>query len=128
MTLALNYPDTATFVEAQSDNGYSNKKVKYQQFDCPVIFVQSIDFAHSNFQDAIDADAVCYPDINNSDVIAYANRLEGLYILMPLYGAADDQAWFKVIRAAVHRDHLLGNIIDNIELQLKKSEPIPGVS
>jgi len=128
MTLALNYPDTATFVEARSNSGYANKKIVYQQFDCSVIFIQSTDFVHSGFQDNIDADAICFPDINNEFVVSLANRLEGLYILMPLFGAADSQSWYKVTKASVSRDHLLSNSIDNIQLDLKKAESIPGVS
>jgi len=123
----LVYNDTATFVEVRS-NGYASSKVKYQQFDCAVIFVQSTNFRHANNQDQIDADAICYPDPSNSFIQALANRLEGLYILMPLFGASDDQSWYKVTRATVNRDHLLTNTIDNIELLLKKSENIPGVS
>lgn len=127
MTLKLDYPDTATFVEAKS-TGYSGSKVMFQQFDCPVIFIQSTDFVHSGHQDNIDADAICFPDINNEFIRALANRLEGLYILMPLFGGADDRSWYKVTRATVNRDHLLTNSIDNIELELKKAEPVPGVS
>lgn len=121
------YPDTATFVEAKS-TGYSGSKVMYQQFEAAVIFIQSTAFVHGNYRDNIDADAICYPDPNNEFIQALANRLEGLYILMPLFGAADNPSWYKVTQATVNRDHLLTNSIDNIELQLKKAEPIPGVS
>ena len=127
MTLRLNYPDTATFAEVGS-SGYAGKKAMVAQFECPVIFVQSTDFRHNNFRDEINADAVCYPDPTNEFVMSYANRLEGMYVLMPLYGAADNQSWFKISKVTVNRDHLLNNTIDNIELQLKKSTPVPGVS
>lgn len=123
----LSYPDTATFVEARS-NGYAQSKVMYQQFECDVIFVQSTSFRHLNQQDQIDADAMCFPDPENSFIQALHNRLEGLYILMPLFGGADERSWYKVTSATVNRDHLLSNQIDNIELVLKKAEEIPGVS
>ena len=121
------YQDTATFVEATS-GGYANSKTMLQQVEVEVIFVQSTDHVHSNFQDVIDADAICSPNPDNSFIMSMFNRLEGLYILMPLYGAADSQSWFKVSKCVINRDHLLNNLIDNIELQLKKCEAVPGVS
>lgn len=121
------YQDTATFVEVVS-NGYAGKKQLYQQSDVEVIFLQATDIVHSGHQDNVDADAICYPNPDNQFIVDMANRLEGLYILAPLYGAADGQSWYKVTKVIVNRDHLLTNNIDNIQLQLKKSEPIPGVS
>lgn len=127
MTQLLNYPDTATFAEVGS-SGYAGKKAMIAQFECEVIFVQSIDFRHNNFRDEIDADALCFPNPENEFVVNYSNRLEGMYVLMPLYGAADSVAWYKITKVTVNRDHLISNSIDNIELQLKKATPVPGVS
>ncbi len=127
MILALNYQDTATFVVAQSGE-YGNSKTMLEQADVPVIFLQATQFRHASFQDQIDADAICYPDITNEFIVAHANRLEGMYVLEPLYGAADSIAWFKITQVIVNRDHLLNNEIDNIECRLKKASPVPGVS
>lgn len=128
MNLILDYPDTATFIEATSSAGYANKKTVANQFDCSVIFIQSIDFIHNNFQDNLDADAVCFPDPTNTDILATFNRLEGVYVLMALFGADAARSWFKITKVTVNRDHLLNNEIDNIHLLLKKTEPIPGIS
>lgn len=127
MNLVLEYPDTATFVLAQS-GVYGNNKTMLEQFAVDVIFVQNLQFRRFGYQDQIDADALCFPDITNEFVMEHANRLEGMYVLMPLYGAADNISWFKVTQVIVNRDHLLNNEIDNIELRLKKASPIPGVS
>ena len=127
MTLKLDYPDTATFVIAQSGD-YGNKKSVQEQMDVSVIFSQNTQFRHFGFQDQIDADAICYPDIEDDFVIDNFNRLEGMYIMAPLFGAGDDISWYKVTQVIVNRDHLLDNQIDNIELRLKKASAIPGVS
>jgi len=127
MNEPLDYQDSATFALVES-TGYSASKEAVSQAEVAVIFVQNTGFDHQNFQDAVDSDAVCWPDISNYFVVANFNRLEGMYVLAPLYGSADEQSWYKVVDVTVNRDHLLGNTIDNIELRLKKTRPVPGVS
>jgi hypothetical protein len=127
MPLSLNYPNVATFVLVES-TGYGATKQVVDQADVNVIFEQDTNFQHSGNQDAITADAICWPDINNSFVQEYSNRLEGAYILMELYGSDASESWYKVESCVIRRDHLLTNSIDNIELFLKKTSPIPGVS
>lgn len=123
----LEYKDVATFVIVES-NGYRGTKVPLEQDDVPVIFLQDTNFKSGGFQENITADAICYPDPKNIFVIENHNRLEGMYILAPLFGVADEDAWYKVESATVNRDHLLSNTIDNVELILKKTTMIPGVS
>jgi hypothetical protein len=123
----LNYQDTATFITVES-NGYGNDKSVTAQVEVPVIFVQNTGFRHANNQDAIESDAVCWPDPENSFIQSNFNRLEGMYILEPLFGASDDPSWYKIIDVTVNRDHLLQNEINNIELKLKKTVAIAGVS
>jgi hypothetical protein len=50
-----------------------------------------------------------------------------MYILAPLFGVDDPNGWFKIVDVTINRDHLLNNVIDNVELKLKKTRPIPGV-
>lgn len=125
--IELYYPDTATFVKVSS-GGYSNSKTMESQDDVPVIFIQNTIFERANYQDATDSDATCFPDPTNDFVVNNHNRLEGMYILAPLFDASDDEGWYKIERVTVNRDHLLENEIDNIELSLRKARPIAGVS
>jgi hypothetical protein len=127
MNLALKYPDTATFVRVDS-SGYSGNKTSLQQVDIPVIFLQNTGFTRAGFQENIDADAICYPDFTHAFIKEQKNRLEGMYILAPLFDAADNDGWYKIESVTVNRDHLINNSIDNIELRLKKTRPLPGVS
>lgn len=121
------YQDSATFVKVSS-SGYSNNKSVEEQSDVSVVFIQSTGFNRSSFRDNVTADATCFPDPENTFILANHDRLEGMYILAPLFGINDDEGWYKVISVAVNRDHLLSNQIDNIELRLKKTRKIGGVS
>ncbi len=125
--MQLTYPDTATFVKVSSA-GYSTNKVVVSQEEIPVVFIQNTGFERTASQDGIISDAICYPDPENQFVCDNHKRLEGMYVLAPLFGADEDEGWFKVIKVLVNRDHLLGNQIDNIQVLLKKSSKINGVS
>lgn len=127
MTDLFDYQDTITMYEVSSGT-YSNSKSVVSSSDVPCVFLQNTQMSRSRFQDSVDSDAVCYVDPLNSFVQSKFNRLEGMYILAPLFGAGDSGSWYKVTDVIVNRDHLLGNEIDNIELRLKKSVALPGVS
>lgn len=126
--MELNYQDIATFVKVTSSGGYRGSKTMVEQDTVPVIFVQATGFVNAGYQENVDADAICWCDPTNDFVVNNFNRLEGVYILAPLYGVDDADAWYKVESVVVNRDHLLNNEIDNIELRLKKSEAPAGVS
>lgn len=127
MNLALNYPDTATFVAVEAE-GYSGTKTPTQQVDVPVIVIQNTGFVRAGYQENIDADMIIYPDFNHAFITENFNRLEGMYVIMRLYGAAMADSWFKITSVTTNRDHLLNNEIDNIELLLKKTRPLEGAS
>lgn len=127
MSALLKYQDTATFVKVIA-SGYANSKTSQQQIDVPVIFLQNTGFERSSFRETVDSDAICFPDPENAFIIANSNRLEGMYILAPLFNVEEDEGWYKIVAVTVNRDHLLNNEIDNIELALKKTRKIPGVS
>ena len=99
-----------------------------EQYEVKATFLQNTGFLHTNNQDVIDSDAIVYPDELNAVVKSLANRLEGMYVIAALYGADEDESWYKITKVSVNRDHLLTNTIDNIQCLLKKSEALPGVS
>jgi hypothetical protein len=125
--MKLNYQDSVTFVVVES-GGYRGGKEMISQHDVNCIFIQSIGFVQAGFQESLDADAICYPDPENEFVMDNSNRLEGMYVKAPLFDVNEDEAWYKVETVRVNRDHLLTNNIDNVELLLKKTRPIQGVS
>lgn len=127
MNMELNYPDTATFVKVTAGT-YRGSRVVSEQDAVPVIFVQNTGLNQSNFQDTINSDAICWPDPTNEFIVDNFNRLEGMFILAPLFDVDDDDGWYRVESVTVNRDHLISNQIDNIECRLKKTSRIAGVS
>lgn len=127
MTLKLNYRETVTIVKVESD-GYRNNKTVVDQAIVPAIFLQNTSFLDDNFQENVDADAVCYPDFTNEFLIENNYRLEGMYVLAPLFDVNSNDGWYKITNVRINRNHLLATAIDNIELLLKKSTRIMGVS
>lgn len=127
MGLQLRHKDNTTFVIVNSGN-YGNSKAVLEQHDVKGTFLQNTGFLHANNQDLLDADAILYPNERDSFIKANHNRLEGMYVIVALFGADADDSWYKITSVTVNRDHLLGNKIDNILLTLKKTESLPGVS
>lgn len=125
--MILDYKDTCTMVKVSS-TGYGNKKVVVEQAVVPCIFIQNTSFVRIGFQENTDADAFCYPDPSSSFVIDNSYRLEGMYILEPLFDIDSEEGWYKVESTSVNRDHLLSNQIDNVQLTLKKTRRIDNVS
>lgn len=121
------YQDTVTFVKVTSSE-YGNDKVASSYDDVRCVFLQDTAFVHGGYRDNVDSDAVCYPDPESTFVKNNYSRLEGMYILASLFGSGASDSWYKVENVIVNRDHLLSNQIDNIELRLKKTRPIAGVS
>lgn len=123
----LEYKDTATIVETVSD-GYGNQRLIADQQTVNCTMLQSTSFSRNGTIQQVESDATCYVDPTNSFVVANYNRLEGFYIQVSLYNSPQNISWYKILRVTVNRDHLLTNNIDNIELALKKTRPVPTVS
>ena len=124
MTLAMKYNDVATFVEVTS-GVYGSSKIIVDQEDVNCIFLQDTNMVHANHQDGRSADSICYPDPTNQFIIDNFNLLEGMYIMIEMFGKT---SWYKIESVTVNRNHLLGTEIDNIECLLKATTSIPGVS
>lgn len=123
----LNHKDTIIFVEVNA-TGYGNKKLVIGQHDVKGTFLQNTGFLHTTNQDLLDADAILYPNERDEFIKNNHNRLEGMYIIAPLFGSSNDESWYKIETVTVNRDHLLSNKIDNILCTLKRAESLPGVS
>jgi len=123
----LCHKDTIVFVEL-TNYGYGNKKNVIAQHDVMGTFIQNTGFLHTTNQDIINSDAILFPDHKDAFIISAYNRLEGMCIIAPVFGGDPDDAWYKITSVTVNRDHLLGNKIDNIQVLLKKTEALPGVS
>ena len=123
----LNHKDSFTIVVVDS-TGYGNKKVVVEQHSVKGTMLQNTGFLHTTNEEVLSADAILYPNERDPFVLAHHNRLEGMYVVVPLYGADPSDSWYKITNVAVNRDHLLSNKIDNILCALKRTEALPGVS
>ena len=122
----INYYDTVTFYKVTS-NGYGSKLIESSD-DVACLFLQNTGFGHSNNQDFINADAICYPDPENIFLVDNHFRLEGMYVLAPMFDANNDDGWYKITAVTVNKDILLQNMVGNIELALKKTAKLNLVS
>lgn len=127
MPKRLNHKDTITIIDSKPTE-YANTKAVQEMVVIKGTFLADTGFLHSSNQDSIDSDAVLYPDERNAFVLAHFNRLEGMYIIAPLFGGQRSESWYKITKCTVNRSHLLGNKIDNILCLLKKTRPLPNVS
>lgn len=121
------YPDSATFYKVSS-KAYANNKVVESFSGVPAILNQNTGYVRGGFQENTTSDATLFVDPRNTFVKANYNRLEGMYLIVTPFGAPNDVSWYKVTSVSVYKRHLGKNDIDNIELQLKKTEPLEGVS
>lgn len=124
--MSPDYQDTITLIEASVD-GYGVESVAEEAKVSAAVEFNTA-WRHGSNQDAINSNAVVFVDPEDEFVIEHCNRLEGMLVIIPLFGAGSAGAWYRVTSCAVSRDHQLANEIDNIQLNLKKSAGISGVS
>lgn len=117
------YPDLITIVETTLD-GYGNETVA-DQAEVEAIWEQNTSWRHGASQDTINSDAVAFVSPDNDFVQDKFNRLEGMMVMAEFFGGTD---WYRITSVTVSRDTQLTNEIDNIQLNLKKSSGITGVS
>lgn len=127
MGMELTYNETITIYKVSS-SGYRGSKQLVDSADVACIFAQGTGFSHQNNQENVDADAVVYVDFEDEFITENANRLEGMYVLANIFDGTNSKSWFKIDSVAINRDHLINNQIDNIELRLKKTASLPGIS
>lgn len=125
--MTLCYNETVTFVKVRSD-GYGNTKVVTEQGCVPCMFLQGTGFLRTNYQENTTADATCFVDPMDDFIVDNHYRLEGMYVLAPLFDVDDDEGWYLVTNITINRDHLLANQIDNVEVLLKKTRRPYGFS
>lgn len=123
----ISYFDTVTFYKV-SGGGYSSSKVVESSDDVACLFLQNTGFNRTSNQEAINSDAICYPDPENTFLIANHYRLEGMYVLAPMFSVDDVDGWYKVESVTINKDILLENKVGNIVLGLKKTAKLSLVS
>lgn len=122
----LIYNETVILIDPDIDD-YGSEQMG-ESASVPAIFGQRTGWAHGSNQTAVTSDAVAYLDPTNVFVSGHANRLEGMLLVAQLFGVSAPDAWYRITEVSVGRDSLLCNDIDTIQVNLKKTTEIAGVS
>lgn len=102
-----------------SSNGYGDKSVEVlTTIDC--LFLQSTGNSHSSNVEIATSDAHIYLDIENPVILEKGYRIEGMYLMVNPFGAADSESWYKISRVVVGQRKLLDNDVDNVHAYLRK--------
>lgn len=128
MSIPLNYKDTVQLVKHKlTADGYATEVID-EIVEVKALFIENTGWQHGGYQTAVTSDAEVYINPKDSFVKANFNRLDGMLIIANRYGNRDQQQWYRIISVIIGEDKLLGNTIDNISCQLKKTTEIFRVS
>lgn len=101
-------------------NGYGD----VIELDSAVIkgaFFEGTAESRSNDTDMIETyDAHCYVDETADFVIDNAFRLEGMYLVVSLYGYPNEKSWYKIADVKLGVTKMLDNRVNNCHCFLKK--------
>jgi hypothetical protein len=118
--MKLNYNETVTLYKTVSGN-YANNKTVSVEAKIPCIWLQNTSYTHVGNQSIVESGTAFFPDPEDDFVINNHNRLEGMFVLAPIFGDDNDEAWYRIESVEVNRDHLLKNEINNIQCFLNKT-------
>lgn len=124
----LDYKDTVQVVKTHiTTDGYGTEIIE-EIADVEALFISNTGWQHGSFQTDVTSDAEVYLNPENDFIVANAYRLEGMYVVSNRFGDSEPLAWYKITQVIIGEDKLLGNEIDNVNCQLKKTSEVPGVS
>lgn len=124
--IGLDYKDSVQLVDPVIDS-YGAEKIG-QVETVPALFIQGTGWQHAQNQTAVTSDGIIYIDPEHWFVIANTYRLEDMLVIANPFGSPTGDAWFRIVDVIVAQDKLLGNGIDNIRLELKKTTELAYVS
>jgi hypothetical protein len=124
--IGLDYKDSISLVDPVIDE-YGSEKIG-QVETVPALYIQRTGFVHAANQDDITSDGQIYIDPEHWFVVENVYRLEELLVIANSFNGSSSQAWYRIERVVVGQDKLLGNQIDNIKLELKKTTELNYVS
>lgn len=100
-------------------NGYGDSEIStLTTVDC--LFMQRTGNSHSSNVEIATSDASVYLDIENPVIKDIGYRIEGMYLMVNPFGAADVESWYKVSRVIVGQKKLTSNEVDNVHAYLQK--------
>jgi hypothetical protein len=122
----ISYPDTITLLT--TDVNLYGSEIVDEESEVACAIELNTGYMHTANQDAVNSDAIVFIDPNDPFVVDNFYRLEEMLVVITKYGSKEEDAWYKVTKAIVSMDHQLTNQIDNVQLNLKKTTSIVGIT
>jgi hypothetical protein len=122
----IDYQDTIRIISTTVDE-YGNE-IYADETSVAAVFEQNTGFRHSASQDGVSANVVAFVDPADDFIVDNFYRLEGMLAIAELFGVGVTSAWYRITSVTVARASQLDNEIDNIQLVLKKTAGLTGVS
>ncbi len=129
MSIPLTYKDTIQLVKPTLGSDGYGTEFAGEIASVSALFIENTGWQHGGYQSQITSDAEVYIDPDNTFVKENFNRLEGMMVVANRYGnVSSSQQWYRITSVIIGEDKLLGNSIDNINCQLKKTSEIEDAS
>lgn len=110
--------DTCQLATTVSD-GYGDTEIEVlTTVDC--LFLQITGNSHASNVEYATSDAHVYLDKDNQILLDKGYRIEGMYLMVNPFGAAEIESWYKVTRVDVGQQKLTTNAVDNVHAFLQK--------
>ena len=105
-------------------NGYGDA-VALDSADVAGAFFQGMSVNHQNDTDLLESyDAHCYIDETAPFVVENSFRLEGMYLVVSLYGYPQEKSWYLIRDVKLGVTKIRDNVVNNCHLFLQKCEPV----
>lgn len=116
-------PDTVRIINT-AVNGYGDTVI----LDAGYVkgaFFEGTSTNFTNDTDMIETyDAHCYVDETDPFVLDNSFRLEGMYLVVSLYGYPEDESWYLIKDVKLGVTKIIDNVVNNCHCFLQKCDPL----
>ena len=118
-------PDTVKIINT-AVNGYGDAVI-LDSANVKGAFFEGTAESFRNDTDLIEGyDAHCYVDETDPFVLENGYRLEGMYLVVSLYGYPEDESWYKIRDVKLGVTKIIDNVVNNCHCFLQKCDPLNG--
>ena len=105
-------------------NGYGDAVI-LDSGDVRGAFFEGTATSFDNNTDLLETyDAHCYVDETDPFVLENGYRLEGMYLVVSLYGYPIEESWYKIRDVKLGVTKIRDNVVNNCHCFLQKCEPL----
>lgn len=119
----INLQDTVRLINAEYDD--CGDAVVLDEATVSGAFFEGMAANHINDTDMLETyDAHCYVDEESAFVLDNAYRLEGMYLVVNLYGDKTNESWYRIRDVKLGVTKMLDNHVNNCHCFLQKVEAL----